>query len=105
MTNTITECQAQPSTASKDGDSTTSLSTPFQYITSFSEEIISDAQPESPLVQLETVSASCHSLPGRRDQPSWTVSFQVAGNSDKISFPSFLFPKIKPAPSATPHRT
>ena len=40
------------------GDSTTSLGSPFQHLTTLREKIFPDVQPESPLAQLEPV--GCH---------------------------------------------
>lgn len=60
--------------ASQDGDSTTSLGSQFQCLTSdeiaFSDEIFPYIQPESHLLQLETIFPLAYFyLPGRRGDP------------------------------------
>lgn len=58
--------------ASRDGDGTTSLDSPFQRLHFFCEEILRNIQPEAFLVQVEVTSS--HSVGGglgEKADPTW----------------------------------
>ena len=73
---------------SRDGDSTTSLGSLFQYFDNpFSEEIFPNIQSKPPLVQLEAIFSrpvTCY-LGEETDTHLTTTSFQVVVESDKVS--------------------
>ena len=83
---------------SRDGDSTTSLGSLFQCLTTLSgEEIFPNTQSKPPLVQLEAISSrpiACYL--GRETDPHLaTTSFQVVVESNKVS-PEPPFLQVKP---------
>jgi len=60
---------------SRDGDSTSSLGIPFQHLTALGEELFSNIQPESPLVQLEAIpSHPISSYMGEEADPHLTTT-------------------------------
>ena len=78
------------------GDSTTSLISLFQCITTVREEIFPNIQPESPLLQREAItSCAMNSYLGEEANPLLaTVSFQVTVESNKVSSePLLLYAK------------
>ena len=70
-----------------DGDTITSLGSPFQYLTTSSEKLFPSIQPESPQVQLEILpSCLTASYMGEEaDTNLATTSLQVVVESDKLS--------------------
>ena len=79
---------------SRDGDSTTSLGSLFQCLTTlFGEESFPNVQSKAPLAQLEAISShsvTCY-LGEETDPHLATTSFQVVAESDQVSpQPPFL---------------
>jgi len=69
---------------SRDGDSTISLGSLYQYLTTLMEEVFPNIHPESPLVQFETIPSSpiASYMEEEADSHRTTASFQgVVGNN------------------------
>ena len=84
---------------SRDGDSTTSLGSPFQCLTALNiKNFFPDIQPKLTLVQLETISlrpVTCHQR--EETSPALTVStFQILEEGNKVSPQSSLPPTKQP---------
>jgi len=73
--------------ASRDGDSITSLGSPFQHLTTLSEKFFPSMQPESPLLQLEAIpSHPIASYTVEEADPHITrASFQGVVECNKVS--------------------
>ena len=72
---------------SRNGDSTTSLGSSFQCLTTLREEVFPNVQPESPLVQLKAIPSSpTASYTGEEARfPLTTTSLQVVVESNEVS--------------------